>query len=779
MPRRYAPPLPPRPALPPVLACGLGLWASCAAVYAAAQAWSPQACLALGAACLAAAAGAVAALLGRRRGVLAWCVALGALAGAACGCGGAASLHAAWQEAADEPSGRLRFEALEDGDAGLYGAQCVARVRLASGRAVDVRLRFPEGAPVPRYGDVFEAEASLSAPGEREADRCWQRGTAATATLRQMDAVERRDALGALLGVRARAARAIAGAGGEGAAVLRALVCGDRTALDETDAYGAFKTSGLAHLVAVSGAHLVIVCAFAGSALKALRAPRALAAGVQAALLLCYLALSAAPVSAVRAALMTFAGMSSFFARRRPASLNAVGLCAAGVVASSPATALSASFALSVLSTLGIVLFAGLATAWIGRLVPFLPRFAAEALALTAASSVLAQPLSAALFSQAPLVAPLANAASAPLFPLACAGGLAATVAALAAPPAGPFLLGAASLAAEALCAVAHLCAGLPYASVPVDVPVVPALACAAVLAALLWALWPAPNPRAAVIVAGAAMTAALAVAVIAPRLAGDEIVMLDVGQGDAFVVRSRGSAVLVDTGNQDRLLREALARHAVYRLDAVVVTHGDDDHMGSLASLKGVVQVGRVLVANDALSCPCEACARLRADAAHLVGEEGVQGLAQGDELRVGSFDLDVVWPRAFSEEGGNADSVCLLARADPDGDGNPDWTALFTGDAEYEQLAEMEDRGLVGRVDVLKVGHHGSKNALTPELAAALSPRIALVSAGANNRYGHPADKTLQELADAGAQVRRTDEEGDVSCKLTVQGIAVEALR
>ncbi|RDB62319.1 DNA internalization-related competence protein ComEC/Rec2 [Gordonibacter sp. 28C] len=778
MARRPPPGLPPRPAVPPVLAFGLGLWASCAAAYSAARGWGVGACLAVGAAALAAAVVASVLLLRRGGRVLAWCALLGALAGAACGCAGGASLLVAWQEAAGEPSGLLRFEAMEDADAGLYGAQCVGRTRLSGGRAVDVRLRFADGAAVPRYGDVFEADVSLAAPDERAADWCWQRGIAATATVRHAVPAERSDALGMLLGMRARAVEVIAGTGGEGAAVLRALVCGDRTALDGTDVYDSFKTAGLAHLVAVSGAHLVLVCAFAGAAFKALRAPRALAVAAQAALLLCYLALSAAPVSAVRAALMTFAGMSSFFARRRPASLNAVGLCAAGVVATSPVTALSASFALSVLSTLGIVLFAGLAAAWIGRLAPRLPRFAAEAVGLTVASSVLAQPLSAALFSQVPLVAPLANVAAAPLFPLACAGGLAATVAALAVPPAGPPLLAAAAFAAEGLCSVARLCAGLPHASVPVDVPVVPALACAAVLAALLWAVWPAPNPRAAALVAGAALAAALAGAVVVPRLAGDEIIMLDVGQGDAFVVRSEGAAVLVDTGNQDRLLREALARHAVYRLDAVVVTHGDDDHMGSLASLKGVVQVERVLLAGDALSCPCEACANLRSDAAVLVGDEGVLGLAQGDELRVGAFSLDVVWPRAFVDEGGNADSVCLLARADPDGDGTPDWTALFTGDAEHEQLAAMEEQGLVGRVDILKVGHHGSKNALTPELAAALSPRIALVSAGAGNRYGHPADKTLQELADAGAQVRRTDEEGDVSCKLSAQGIVVKAL-
>ena len=359
------------------------------------------------------------------------------------------------------------------------------------------------------------------------------------------------------------------------------------------------------------------------------------------------------------------------------------------------------------------------------------------------------------------------------------AGGLVGAVAALAVPAAGSPLLAGAALASEALCAAARACASLPCAGVPVDLPVVPALAGAAVLAAALWALWPPPSPRTAALVAGASAAAALAVVLVAPRLAGDEIVMLDVGQGDAFVVRSEGAAVLVDTGNQERLLREGLARHAVLRLDAVVVTHGDDDHMGALASLKGVVQVDRVLVAADALACPCEACARLRGDAAALVGEGAVQGLAQGDRLHVGAFDLEAVWPARFADGGGNADSLCLLARADADGDGAADWTALLAGDAEHEQLAAMEEQGLVGRVDVLKVGHHGSKNALTPELAAALSPRIALVSAGAGNRYGHPADKTLRELADAGAQIWRTDEAGDVSCKSTAQGIAVASLR
>ncbi|MFR8045343.1 MAG: ComEC/Rec2 family competence protein, partial [Eggerthella lenta] len=161
------------------------------------------------------------------------------------------------------------------------------------------------------------------------------------------------------------------------------------------------------------------------------------------------------------------------------------------------------------------------------------------------------------------------------------------------------------------------------------------------------------------------------------------------------------------------------------------------------------------------------------------LAGDGGVVGLRQGDALQVGSFDLQAVWPERFSDEGGNADSLCLVADADIDGDGASEWRALFTGDAERDQLRALIDEGLVDSVDLYKVGHHGSKNALDDEEAAVLSPRIALVSAGARNRYGHPAQDTLDRLEAAGARVFRTDEQGDVSCKLTADRIEVDTLR
>lgn len=773
-----SPSMPPRPSLPPTLGCALSLWGSCAAFLAAAEAWDAGLCLAAGAAAVVAAA--VAAIgLWRGRAVQAWAVLVGALLGAACALGCAAGLHVEVDHVQGN-TGPWRFEAVSDGSTGPYGASVFARAELpGDGRAV-VLVRLAEGEEPPRFGEAFEAEAALSAVPDASSSYCWRQGAVASARADDVRRLERHNAVGVLVGLRGRVIEALDElGGGDGPAVLAALVCGWRAALDEGDVYDAFKVTGLAHLVAVSGAHLSIVSASVAALLRLLRLPRAAAAAVQALLLLCYLVLAAAPPSAVRAAVMAFAGMLAFTARRRPAALSALAACMLGCIALDPLAALSVSFALSALSTLGIVLFSGLCSAWIGRFAPALPRFARDALSLTCASSILAVPLSASLFSMLPLVAPAANIAAAPLFPPVCAGGLVAAAASLALPCAAPVLLGAASAGASALAGLVRLLAAVPHASAPADIPLVFALGASCVLGAALWMAWPRPRVKAACAVASSLACLALAAGIVLPRLSGDEIVMLDVGQGDAFLVRSQGAALLIDTGNQERLLREALARHGVLRLDAVVVTHGDDDHMGALASLDGVAEVGRVLVANDALACPCAACARLRDDARKLVGGDGAEGLEAGDGLHVGAFDLTVVWPESFSDEGGNADSLCLLAEADVDGDGAGDWTALFVGDAERDQLARLVESGAVGNVDVYKVGHHGSKNAVDGQVAAALSPSIALVSVGAGNRYGHPSAQTVAALEEAGALVLRTDEAGDVSCKMEADRIAVDTLR
>lgn len=770
--------LPPRPSIPPVLGCALGLWAACAALLCACETIDVTACAVIGM-CGAVMSVGCACVLWRHSATLWWATALGVALGIVCAGGCATAQHVS-QTNGDGVSGRWRFEAQADGSSGLFGATCFARVDIPDVGATIVRLRFDAGEEAPRYGDVFEASATLDVPVGSSASYCWRQGAVLEGTARSVKPIDRSDVLGALLLLRNRAIDMLAQTGeGDGSAVLAALVCGWRGALNEGDVYAAYQATGLAHLVAVSGAHLCIVAGCAAALSRALRIPRRVAVGLQAALLLGFLVLAAAPPSAVRAAVMAFAGMFAFTARRRPAALSALAVCMIGCIALAPRTAVSISFALSALSTLGIVLFAGLCTAWIDQLAPRAPRLAKDALSLTCASSIAATPLAAALFSQLPLVAPLSNIVAAPLFPLVCAGGLVAVLVGLAFPAAAPALIGVASLGATVLTEAVRLLARIPCASIPACIPLTAALGASIACAVALWLAWPRPR-RSIVLKAGAVFCCiALCAFAVLPRFAGDEIIMLDVGQGDAFVLRSHGLTMLIDTGNQERMLREALARHGVYRLDAVLITHGDDDHMGALASLAGVVDVQRVLVAQDALVCECRACEKLVSCARTLVGDEGVVGVRAGDELDVGAFDLEVVWPDRFSDEGGNADSVCVVADADVDHDGTSDWRALFTGDAERDQVRALIDANRVGPVDIYKVGHHGSRNALDDDEAAILAPRIALVSVGENNRYGHPTEETLARLEAVGSRICRTDEKGDVSCKLTDERIEVETLR
>jgi len=193
--------------------------------------------------------------------------------------------------------------------------------------------------------------------------------------------------------------------------------------------------------------------------------------------------------------------------------------------------------------------------------------------------------------------------------------------------------------------------------------------------------------------------------------------------------VRSKGSAVLIDTGNHDTLLKEALARQGIFHLDAVLITHADDDHCGSLQALDGVVAIDSVLVARDALTCDCDSCESLIESASSVVGSANVEPLAVGDAIACGDFSLKVIWPYGFSDEGGNADSLCLLASLATSGG---TWTALFCGDAESNQLKEIIDEGELGDIDIYKVGHHGSKAALTESVVEVIRPEISLVSVG-----------------------------------------------
>lgn len=795
-----------KPHVPPVLMLALGMWAGSASVLwwcrdAGSAFWAVSGglfCLFGGVAAfflVGGCPGFCGIVRGRtaRRGGLAavLCLLLGVFCGGLCGTLGASALQR--EMAAAEMSSNpiaVRLRLTEDARASGRGATCAARITDCEDEALCgmlVRLSFPDadGDDLSglRFGAVLHAAADLRAPSRNSAEYCWKKGFCAEASLSEYRTETAGGAFGGAVRVRNAVIDGFADAGARfgmerGAAVLSALVCGNRTLLDGCDVYADCKIAGVAHLIAVSGAHLSIVSSLLAGLLSAFGLRRGWTLAFQAVFLGGYLFVAALPVSAIRACAMAFCTMASYLPKRRASSVNALAVCIVVILAVNPQAALSESFALSAMSTLGIVLFASLFKVWLADWHTALGGSVGEALALTAASSMCSLPLAGALFSQVSVVSPLSNLIAAPLFTLLCTLGVAVGFA-MALVPAVWCLSSPLLVLSEVFCQMVHGLAGLPFASIPVDIGVVAAVILSTFLCVLLWCFWPHPSGRSFAKGAALALSVLVAVSAVWPLACGTRIVMLDVGQGDAFLLQSGGRSVLIDTGTSDKDLLEGLASCGVLRLDSVVITHADDDHCGSLTALRGVVRVSRVILAHDALTCDDASYEALRATAAGLVGSDSVIGLSVGDAVSFGRFRMEVLAPPSFRADGGNADSLVLFAQADLDDDGAPDQTALFCGDAEAEQIGELAASSVLAHADILKVGHHGARVALTPELAEALGAEVALISVGEGNRYGHPAGETLKYLADAGTQTFRSDEHGRVSCKLTRAGIRVRTER
>jgi competence protein ComEC len=229
----------------------------------------------------------------------------------------------------------------------------------------------------------------------------------------------------------------------------------------------------------------------------------------------------------------------------------------------------------------------------------------------------------------------------------------------------------------------------------------------------------------------------------------GLRVDVLDVGQGDAILLEPAGApAVLVDGGPPGDQLAEKLEEAGTESLGAAVITHDQSDHAAGVEELFGRFPVARLLYA------------RLRRgtiEAARAAGVEPVQ-VAAGRELRSGQLRLEVLWPppELLSEAPADTDpnqlALVMLVRW-------RSFTMLLTADAEAEAVPLDP-----GPVDVLKVAHHGSEDAGLGALLDRIRPRLAVISVGAGNSYGHPTRETLSTLAAHGVPTLRTDLEGDL---------------
>jgi len=559
----------------------------------------------------------------------------------------------------------------------------------------------------------------------------------------------------------------------EARAVLRALLLGDRSLLrGATEEH--FARSGLMHLLAVSGLHVLLV---GWLFYQLLRVPLLrlglrwrTAEGVRTALtlgaLLFYVLLAGAPASAVRATAMAALLMGGALAQRPASSLNALGAAAVGLLLWRPAQLFEAGFQLSFAAVGAIVLLAPVTQQALPRSWQDGPlRGAVAASTITTAAATLGTlPVLLAHFGRVPFAGLLLNLWAIPLTGVALLGGLVAVgLGGWAAAPANA--AGAsAEMAVQALRWTARLGASDPVSSwtllrAPDPGPWLLAAAAAGVL---MLAAWPRPRRRWRL----AALTLALAAVRVGygafqddrPRDAGDgahlDALFFDVGHGDAALLTLPGGGrVLIDAGGRSPTGDAAsgtilphLQHHSIERLDAVVLSHPDGDHLGGVPSLLRAVEVGRFVTGGDS------AGSALYDETHRLLDSLGVPVFRKraGDTLRLGPHvTARVLAPTQRLVETASENDASLALQFT-----YGQTRLLFTGDAEaHTETLLAEHYGALLASDVVHVGHHSSATSSIPPFVRAAATEGTFAVASSGRRFGLPNEEVLARWRRAGA--------------------------
>lgn len=697
---------------------------------------------------------------------------------AAAGSAGAALQGAAWLQAERRVArafggertveAQLTARVLAAPERGLRGERRVRATIVAPPRMTGLRVAI-EIADVPpddagridalRRGDVVAGWCRLKAPGrspgvgERDARRrlASQRldATGRIKSARLVVLLARGPATPARAIDRVHAAARASldrsfGASTRPRAVLGAFLLGDRALVDpETESV--LRDAGLVHLLSISGLHTGM-CVLALVFL--LRRSRLGPAGVLVAgagALAAFCALVGHGAAVWRAAAGAGATLLARALGREIGGLPALALAAGALVVAVPPLIWNLGFVLSVAATAGLL--------------AAIERSRHEALAASAGAYAASAPVLAGALGRLAPAGLVSNLLAAPL----CGACLVTGGAALAfgwIPGVGRALAWCAVASTEALMATARAAAAIPGGHLRVATP---SRALVAAYVAFLLAAWLRPGRGSRL---GWALCAIALHLGVRPIGTGDaRVVVLDVGQGLAVILRGpEGRCVLADAGPSaggrfdagDRIVVPRLIDAGCGRLDALVLSHDHDDHAGGARAVLRDMDVGELWLAAGSERDPL--ARDLAADAVRR--GVAVRRLARGDVATIAGFDVAILHP-AIEDRWRPINDRCLVVRAAS----CPGASILLPGDVEADAERTMVEREPELRADALVVPHHGAAGSSTPGFLGRVGARWAVVSAGAGNRFGHPAAGTLARLQRAGASVLRTDRDGSVT--------------
>lgn len=577
------------------------------------------------------------------------------------------------------------------------------------------------------------------------------------------------------------------------AGLMMGVLLGD-TSTVPADVKADFKTTGLSHILAVSGLNITILiaaCAFlSGTALIGIDTPgrvtpgRFLIFAVTAGAIVFYMALCGFAPSIVRAGFMGLAAMAAPLAGRQTSVFSAMAAAAMALLIIDPATVFNIGFQLSFAATLSIMLFSPHVTSWISA-TPDAPSGVAKALAVTISAQLGVAPILAANFGSISLITPAANAAVAPAIAPAQLLGIVIPMLNIISEPLAAAAAYPAHLSLAYTMAGASFFAKWPLASIGVPQPtaastvsiiigtVITAVYFAALAALYIFLRYCKPRTKFTEIFHGrilartimiAAGVGVLLIGLFAYRSLngappdGLRVTFLDVGQGDSTLIQARdGATILIDGGPEADSAEARLRERAINNIDLLIITHPHADHVNGLPA---VVQDHPI---EKAIIPPDESTNNQYLRTLEKLNGNGVAQVAarEGQYYKVGrDLTVKILSPDDTASGPDDTNNQAVVALIQYKG-----IKMLFTGDIEIETEEDMIADGEAQKVDILKVPHHGSRNGADAALLKILKPRFAVISVGAGNRYHHPAPTTLALLRQVGASVFRTDKNGSVT--------------
>jgi competence protein ComEC len=635
-----------------------------------------------------------------------------------------------------------------------------AVVRLsASGALTSAWAAVPAGATV-------RAVVRLSPAAADEAVSAWARARAAPEVVsppRPLDA--------AVSSVRAGLRQAVAGLPPAPRALVPALVVGD-TDLMPADLQADFRTTGLTHLTAVSGANLTLLLAALLWVAARLGVVGWWRRGVAVVGVVAFVLLCRAEPSVLRAAAMGVVGLAALGWGGARQGFRYLSWAVVGLLLADPWLCRSIGFVLSVCASAGILLWA---SRWAGQLA-WLPPWLAEAITVPVAAQLATQPVVTAISGQVSVVGVVANLCAAPLVGPGTVLGFLAAALSVVSPPAATVVGWLAGGFAQGLVWIAQVGSSTPGAAMswpagPVALGVL-ALACVVALAGLPL-LWRRPW-LVGLVVAGMVLVLVRPVPVPGWPPERWQVISCDVGQGDATVIAAGpGQAIVVDTGPEPALVDRCLDQLGVTEVPWLVLTHLHADHVGGVAGVASGRRVDHLLYSG--ITVPASGW-RLVEDALpdvpRTVAVPGMVVAAGGVQVSVLALRA-LVDVNAVGEDSADQNDSSIVMRITAGG-----LRVILAGDVEEAGQGNAAAATPDLSAEVLLVPHHGSAHQL-PAFLDAVDETVALVSVGKDNDYGHPAARTVATVGATGARIYRTDQHGSIAVARDAASLTVTTQR